>query len=94
MVQLDRDRMETVYVIETDMAVTPDDPSYDAEAFAGFVEALRAYLEANPHNDCARVEPIPAEQWTSPTRSEGESPSNLGKGSCFSSKSMLLMGRY
>jgi hypothetical protein len=61
-VQLDRNRMETVYVIETDLAVTPDDSNYNEEAFSGFIEAVRAYLEANPHYDCARLEPIPTEQ--------------------------------
>jgi hypothetical protein len=54
--------METVYVIETDLAVTPDDSNYNEEAFSGFIEAVRAYLEANPHYDCARLEPIPTEQ--------------------------------
>lgn len=60
-VRVDRNTLGTVYVIETDLAVSPDDPDYDEEAFTEFVEAIRAYLAANLHYDSARVERVSAE---------------------------------
>ena len=60
-VRVDRTTLGTVYVIETDLAVSPDDPDYDEEAFTEFVEAIRAYLAANLHYDSARVERVSAE---------------------------------
>src|SRR6188472_3016634 len=42
-VRLDQAEMQTVFVIETDLALLPDDPAYDHEAFSTFVEAIRAY---------------------------------------------------
>jgi len=49
------------YVIETDLAISPDDPDYDEGAFTGFVEAIRGYLAANLHYNSARVERVSAE---------------------------------
>ena len=39
-VRLDHNEMQTVFVIETDLALLPDDPAYDHEAFSTFVEAI------------------------------------------------------
>jgi len=47
--------MQTVFVIETDLALLPDDPAYDHEAFSTFVEAIRAYLADHPSYDRAEV---------------------------------------
>jgi hypothetical protein len=45
-------------MIETDLALLPDDPAYDHEAFSGFVEAIRVYLANHPNYDRAEVVPI------------------------------------
>ena|SRR6185503_168592 len=57
-VRLDQAEMQTVFVIETDLALLPDDPAYDHEAFSTFVEAIRAYLADHPSYDRAEVIPI------------------------------------
>jgi hypothetical protein len=57
-VHFDQRVLETVYVIETDLALLPDDPAYDHEAFSGFVEAIRAYLVDHPNYDRAEVVPV------------------------------------
>jgi hypothetical protein len=57
-VRLDHNEMQTVFVIETDLALLPDDPAYDHEAFSTFVEAIRAYLADHPSYDRAEVIPI------------------------------------
>jgi hypothetical protein len=54
-VRVDRNTLEMVYVIETDLAISPDDPDYDEGAFTGFVEAIRGYLAANLHYNSAQV---------------------------------------
>jgi len=45
-------------MIETDLALLPDDPAYDHEAFSSFVEAIRSYLADHPNYDRAEVVPI------------------------------------
>ena len=57
-VRLGHTELETVCVIETDLALLPDDPAYDHEAFSGFVGAIRAYLADHPNYDRAEVVPI------------------------------------
>jgi hypothetical protein len=57
-VRLDHIALERVYVIETDLALLPDDPGYDHEAFSGFVEAIRVYLADHPNYDRAEVVPV------------------------------------
>jgi len=47
-VRFDQAEMQTVFVIETDLALLPDDPAYAHEAFSTFVEAIRAYLADHP----------------------------------------------
>jgi hypothetical protein len=57
-VRIDLSAMETVYIIETDLALLPDDPAYDHEGFSSFMEAIRAYLIDHPNYDRAEVIPI------------------------------------
>ena len=57
-VRLDLSTLETVYMVETDLALLPDDPAYDHEAFSGFMEAIRAYLVDHANYDRAEVIPI------------------------------------
>ena len=57
-VRLDLSTLETVYMVETDLALLPDDPAYDHEAFSGFMEAIRAYLGDHANYDRAEVIPI------------------------------------
>ena len=45
-------------MIETDLALLPDDPAYDHKAFSSFVQAIRAYLADHPNYDRAEVLPI------------------------------------
>ena len=35
--RLDPSALETVFMIETDLALSPDDPAYDHDAFSGFI---------------------------------------------------------
>jgi hypothetical protein len=58
-VRLDHKTLEMVYVIETDLAITPEASDYDERAFADFVEAARTYLKENPHYDSVRIERVP-----------------------------------
>ena len=57
-VRLDPSALETVFMIETDLALSPDDPAYDHDAFSGFMESIRAYLVDHPNYDRAEVLPI------------------------------------
>ena len=57
-VRLDPNALETVFMIETDLALLPDDLAYDHEAFTGFMEAIRTYLVDHPNYDRAEVIPI------------------------------------
>ena len=57
-VRLDLSALDTVFMIETDLALLPDDPAYDHEAFSSFVQAIRAYLANHPNFDRAEVMPI------------------------------------
>ena len=56
-VRLDGRALETVYVIETDLALSQDDPAFDVAKFNSLVKAARAYLVAHPNYD--RVELVP-----------------------------------
>jgi hypothetical protein len=58
-VRVDHNTLEMVYVIETDLAITPDAPDYDERAFADFVEAMRTFLAENPHYESVRLERVP-----------------------------------
>ena len=60
-VRIDLSALETVYMIETDLALLPDDRAYDHEAFSGFVEAIRGYLADHPNYD--RAEVVPLRDW-------------------------------
>jgi hypothetical protein len=57
-VRVDNSALETVFMIETDLALLPDDPAYNYEAFSSFVEAIRAYLADHPNYDRAEILPI------------------------------------
>ena len=57
-VRVDRTELETVFMIETDLAVLPDDPAYDHEAFSAFIQTVRAYLADHPSYDRAEIIPI------------------------------------
>jgi hypothetical protein len=57
-VRVDRTELETVFMIETDLALLPDDPAYDHEAFSALVETVRAYLANHPSYDRAEIIPI------------------------------------
>jgi hypothetical protein len=57
-VRLDLSALETVYMIETDLALSRGDPFYDHDAFSGFMEAIRTYLADHPDYDRAEVLPI------------------------------------
>ena len=54
-VRLDLNALDTVFMIETDLALLPDDPAYDHEAFSSFVEAIRAYLANHPNCDRGHI---------------------------------------
>jgi hypothetical protein len=45
-------------MIETDLALLPDDPAYDHEAFSALVDTVRAYLADHPSYDRAEIIPI------------------------------------
>jgi len=53
-VRLDGGSLETVYVVETDLALSRDDPNFDASAFDSLVAAAQAYL--NDHPNYSRVQ--------------------------------------
>ena len=57
--RLDLNALDTVFMIETDLALLPDDPAYDHKAFSSFVQAIRAYLADHPNYD--RAESFPFE---------------------------------
>jgi hypothetical protein len=57
-VRLNQNQIETVYVIETDLPLLPDDAAYDHEAFNGFVEAIRSYLAEHPSFDGTELVPV------------------------------------
>jgi hypothetical protein len=57
-VRLDLNALETVCMIETDLALSQGDLSFDHDAFSGFMEAIRAYLADHPNYDRAEVLPI------------------------------------
>ena len=57
-VLLDAGSLEMVYVIETDLALSQDDPDFDAKAFESLVQAVRGYIAEHPSYDSARLEQI------------------------------------
>lgn len=57
-VRLDGGTLETVYVVETDLALSRDDPNFDAVAFDSLVEAARAYLADHRNYDRVQLVPI------------------------------------
>ena len=54
-----RDSIEirSVYVIETDLALSRNDPSYDEDAFQDLLVAASGYLDANPRYDSLKIVP-------------------------------------
>jgi hypothetical protein len=57
-VVLDAKGLETIYVVETDLALTPEDPEFDRKAFDDFVKVLRDYLVSHPHFTSVRLHRI------------------------------------
>jgi hypothetical protein len=57
-VRLDRGSLETLYVVETDLAIAPDDPAFDKEAFESLVAAAREYMAQHPHYHSVRPETL------------------------------------
>ena len=57
-VRFDTGNMEVVLIIETDLALTPENPDYDAAAFDSLVEAGRDFLTKNPNYDSVRLDRI------------------------------------
>jgi hypothetical protein len=51
----DAERIYTVVVVETYLALDPQDPSYDEAQVTRLVDAIAAHLAANPHLDRMRV---------------------------------------
>ncbi len=49
----------TILVVETDLALTPDDPEYDADAFNSLADTIREYLTKHNNVDSADVHHIP-----------------------------------
>ena len=58
-VRWEHGRKVWVYVIETDLAVTPEDPAFDGAAFNSLAEAALAHLANRPHFDGIRFEQVP-----------------------------------
>jgi hypothetical protein len=50
--------LQKVYVVNTDLAVTPDEPDFDKAAYDSLVRAARASLEQNPHYADVRLERV------------------------------------
>lgn len=49
--------MKSIYVVETDLALSKNDPSYDGDAVQDLFFAARDYLEANPSYDSLKIVP-------------------------------------
>jgi hypothetical protein len=58
-VRWEHGRQVTVYVIETDLAVTPEDPAFDEAAFNSLAEAVRAHVAQSSLRDGIRFEQVP-----------------------------------
>jgi hypothetical protein len=58
-VRWENGRRIMVYVIETDLAVTPRDPAFDAAAFNTLAKEARARLACGPRFDDIRFEQVP-----------------------------------
>jgi hypothetical protein len=58
-VRLDlRSEMKTILVVETDLALTPEDPGFDLQAFDSLVDAIREYLKTHDYVDSADIQHI------------------------------------
>ncbi|HXF54042.1 MAG TPA: hypothetical protein VNK52_07950 [Hyphomicrobiaceae bacterium] len=57
-VRWERDRQAIVYVIETDLAVSPEDPGYDQTALDNIAEAALARLPGCRNRACIRFERV------------------------------------
>lgn len=54
-VRWDSKTMKTVYVIETDLALSRDDPAYDDDKFNNLMEAAKDYLGRHQDYDSVDV---------------------------------------
>ena len=50
-------QMTSLYIVETDLALSKDDPTYDKDAFEDLFVAAKGYLEANPTYDGLKIIP-------------------------------------
>lgn len=57
-VRLDREGIRTVLVVETDLAVRPDDADFNADAFNELTTEIRNYLATHDDVDSADVHRI------------------------------------
>lgn len=58
-IRLARDgTMKTVLLVQTDLALNPDDPEHYRDAFANLTGRIRDYMKAHPHIDSADLERI------------------------------------
>jgi hypothetical protein len=49
--------MASIYVVETDLTLSRDDPAYDEDAVQDLFVAAKDYLEANPTYDTLKIVP-------------------------------------
>jgi hypothetical protein len=49
--------MKSIYVVETDLALSKQDPTYDEDAFEDLFIAAKGYLKANPEYDGLKIVP-------------------------------------
>jgi|GEM_PF-4697831 len=57
-VRWDHGRQVIIYVIETDLAVSPEDPGYDEKALDSIAEAALARLPGCRNRACIRFERV------------------------------------
>jgi hypothetical protein len=58
-VRFENGEQRTIFIIETDMALNPCDPAYDADAFRNLEMAAHQYLEQHPNYAEFRIRPAP-----------------------------------
>jgi hypothetical protein len=49
--------MKSIYVVETDLPLSKNDPAYDEDAVQDLFIAARDYLDANPRYDGLKIVP-------------------------------------
>lgn len=57
-IRLDRESMERVLVVKTDLVLNVDSPAHDAATFNNLIETIRNFWDANPSIDSVIVEPL------------------------------------